>query len=178
MTQLLQRKASKSSIRNIMGRYADGHTNLTMEQFKVLLDELCKKKQKWDAEKKQHVQEESKHVFNIVLPLYADMMRTGQAPKRDLVILALAELNKPFRGFRKKAETQATKERFPVKSPVDNLIAQSAKPAPKAEAPKPRHKLKVMTEADLRKKQHEEWAKKNSHSGCRLDHIKSVGNGL
>lgn len=186
MIQLLQRKASKSSIRNILGRYADGHTNLTMEQFKVLLDELCKKKPQWDPNTRTHTQEESKHVFDIVLPLYADMMRTGQAPKRDLVTLALGELNKPFRGFRKKSEAAPQREKFPVKQPVDNLIAQSAtKAAPqasKAAAPKatakPKRQPKVQTEAELRKKLHDEWSQKNSHQGCRLDHIKSIGNGL
>jgi len=175
---MAQRKVSKASIKKILDRYAEGNAQLTMGEFKVLLDKLCKKKKVWDAEKRRHVEEESDHMYQKLLPLYADMQRTGNAPKRELVIMVMKEVNKPFTGFRRKSTKEnKPKEKFPSKQDVvADLVKASTKVI--ASATMTKAKPKIRSQEEVREKLMAEWRQENSGYGCRLDHIKSIGNGL
>lgn len=161
--------ASKSSIKVILEKYAKGKTKLTFAQAKVLLDTLILKKPTYSKEQRRMVRETSEYTLSIVAPLYADMQKTGQAPHRALVFLALAKLNQPF--FRKKKNQEQEEE--PMAKEAKSKTVKSNYVSTKS---KPKH-----NEAELKQKLHKQWKEKTSEAwkgNCPIRKIKSVGNGL
>jgi len=152
------KKASKKTCKDLLTDYCENQCRLSPQQFRSILDHMCRKK---DGTVSEYTQK-------LLAPLYKEL-DAKRLPHYGLVLMVLEKLNKPFIPKLKKDDEEEENNLDQPKTVVKKTaFVKPSKPNP-------------MSKAELKKKLEQLWREKTSEAwrgDDRTDHIKSVGNGL